>query len=121
MQSNPQARKADLDRNAGWAQKAYDDAYALPSPPSSPILHVYPEHQEVVLRWSADPETEIDPASKLVDFQGYRVFMSETPLLSDFRIVKQFDVRDGIGFDTGLGEVLLDDPYVTDDGDASLV
>jgi hypothetical protein len=109
--------KVDLDRNAGWAQKAYDDAYALPSPPSSPVLRIYPQHQEVLLRWSEHPEFELDPASKQVDFQGYQVWLSETPLLSDFRLAKQYDIRDGVGFDTGLGEVRLNSPHISSQGD----
>jgi hypothetical protein len=107
----------DLEKNAFWAQKAYDDKYALPSPPSSPILHAYPRHREVVLRWSEHPEFEPDPASKLVDFQGYRVYLSMTPLSRDFRPVRQYDIQDGVGFDTGLNAIRLDAPYITEAGD----
>ncbi len=110
--------EADLRKNAFWAQKAYNDRYALPSPPSSPIVKVAPRHREVVLRWSAHPETEIDPASKLVDFQGYRVYLSETALAADFRIAHQYDVRDGIGFDTGLEAVRRQEPFITETGDS---
>ena len=110
--------EADLRQNAFWAQKAYNDKYALPSPPSSPIVQVSPRHREVVLRWSAHPETEVDPASKLIDFQGYRVYLSETALGADFRIAHQYDVRDGIGFDTGLEAVRRQEPFITDKGDS---
>ena len=109
--------QADLERNAFWAQKAYDDRYALPSPPSPPILRVFPRHREVVLRWNSAPESEPDPASKLVDFQGYRVYLSETPLAANFQLARQFDVRDGVGFDTGLDEVRLPEPFITEAGD----
>jgi hypothetical protein len=104
--------QADLVKNAFWAQKAYDDAYALPSPPSPPKLHVYPRHNELVLRWSADPETETDPATRLPDFQGYRVYLSESPLSSQYRLVRQVDVVDGEGFDTGLDVVRSPQPFI---------
>ena len=110
------ADEVDLGKNAFWAQKAYDDRYALPSPPSPPLLHVYPRHREVALRWGAQPETEVDPASKLQDFQGYRVYMSETPEASGYQLVRQYDIRDGVGYDTGLDGVRLPEPVV-DDGD----
>jgi len=103
---------ADLEKNAFWAQKAYDDKYALPSPPSPPILHVHPRHREIVLRWGAQPEDEIDPASKLRDFQGYRIYLSEVPEASGFHLVHQYDIRDGVGFDTGLDVVRLTQPVV---------
>jgi hypothetical protein len=109
---------ADLERNAFWAQKAYNDKYALPSPPSSPIMQVFPRHREVVVAWSNDPETELDPASRLPDFQGYRIYLSEDPRAAAYRLVHEFDEPDdGIGFDTGFGDVLLEDPYVTAAGD----
>ncbi|MFQ5599772.1 MAG: hypothetical protein ACE5G2_04370 [Candidatus Krumholzibacteriia bacterium] len=108
---------ADLHENAFWSQKAYDDRYALPSPPSSPILRVYPRHHEVVVRWSEHPESELDPASKLLDFQGYRVYLSTSPRSAAFQLVHQYDVRDGVGFDSGLDAVRLDEPYIDDRGD----
>jgi hypothetical protein len=70
-----------------------------------------------VLRWSEHPEFEPDPASKLVDFQGYRVYLSMTPLSRDFRPVRQYDIQDGVGFDTGLNAIRLDAPYITEAGD----
>lgn len=106
----------DLRQNAFWAQKAYDDRYALPSPPSSPILRLYPEHRAVTLRWSNHPESDIDPASRLLDFQGYRIYVSQSSVADSFRLARQYDIRDGVGFDTGLGPVRLAEPYI-DDGD----
>lgn len=109
--------EADLRQNAFWAQKAYDDRYALPSPPSPPIVRVYPSHQEVMLRWSDQPESERDPASKLLDFQGYRVYLSETALQADFRLAHEYDIPDGVGFDTGMEDIRRDEPFITEEGD----
>jgi len=106
------ADEADLEKNAFWAQKAYNDKYALPSPPSPPKLRVYPRHNEVVLRWNSSPETELDPASHLPDFQGYRLYMSESPLATQYRLFAQYDRRDGQGYDTGLDVVRLTRPFV---------
>lgn len=104
--------RADLEKNAAWAQKAYDDEYAVPSPPSPPRLRVHPRHNELVLRWDDSPETEPDPATHLEDFQGYRVYLSESPLATSYRLVRQVDRRDGVGFDTGLDVVRLPEPVV---------
>ena len=101
----------DLNVNADWVQEAYDRKYALPSPPSSPIVRLYPEHRSVTLRWSDHPRFELDPASQLADFQGYRVYLSNSSLADSFRIVRDVDVRDGLGFDTGLEGVLRTTPY----------
>jgi len=102
---------ADLKRNAAWVQKAYDDKYALPSPPSSPILHLYPEHHDVVLRWSAQPEDEKDPATKDQDFAGYRVWLSSNSVADSFRLVGQWDKgRDPGDFNTGLDSITRRDP-----------
>jgi hypothetical protein len=104
--------QADLEKNAFWAQKAYNDKYALPSPPSPPKVRVYPRHNEIVLRWNSAPETELDPATHLPDFQGYRIYLSESPLAAQFHLAQQYDVRDGVGFDTGLDAVRLPQPYI---------
>jgi hypothetical protein len=104
--------QADLEKNAAWAQKAYDDRYAVPSPPSSPILHVYPRHNELVMRWSSQPESELDPASRLPDFEGYRVYLSDNPQAASFRILRQLDKRNSYGFDTGFDAVRLAQPYI---------
>jgi hypothetical protein len=111
--------RADLELNAFWAQKAYDDRYALPSPPTPPILRAYPQHREIVLRWNDDSELDPDPATKALDFQGYRVYLSETPVQRDFRLVHEFDYdNDGVGFDTGLDDILRDPPFITEEGDS---
>ena len=104
--------EADLEKNAFWVQKAYDDKYALPSPPSPPKMRVYPRHNEIVLRWNSAPESEPDPATHLPDFQGYRIYLSESPLATRFQLAQQYDVRDGVGFDTGLEGVRLPEPYI---------
>lgn len=106
----------NLQTNAFWVQKAYDDRYALPAPPSSPVVRVYPRHNEVIVRWSDHPESEVDPASKLVDFQGYRVYLSDSPLVTAYNQVCQIDTIDGIGFDTGLDGLRLPQPHI-DRGD----
>ena len=104
--------QTDLEKNAFWVQKAYNDKYAVPSPPSPPNVRVYPRHNELVLRWGSAPEFELDPATRLPDFQGYRVYLSESPLAAQYRLVNQYDRRDGEGFDTGLDAIRLPQPYI---------
>jgi hypothetical protein len=102
----------DLEKNASWAQQAYDKKYRVPSPPSPPLLHVHPRHNELVLRWGAQSEEERDPASLQKDFQGYRVYLSDKPQSSAFRLVHQYDKRDGFGLDTGFDPIKLAQPVI---------
>jgi len=49
-------------------------------------------------------------------FEGYRLYRSEdpgdAPELKSFSLVKQFDIGDGIGYDTGLDSVFVDSNLV---------
>ena len=49
-------------------------------------------------------------------FEGYRLYRSEdpgdTPQRTTFTLIKEFDVVDGIGFDTGIDSAYVDSPLV---------
>ncbi|MCC7144654.1 MAG: hypothetical protein IT349_21345, partial [Candidatus Eisenbacteria bacterium] len=105
----------DLAFNAGWAQTAFDLNFNIPVPPPSPDLKVIPGHGKVTLRWKDDPERFIDPKSRLMDFEGYRVYISEDRLESEFRRVREVDLVDSVFYNTGL-EALVDP--VTIDGES---
>jgi len=99
----------DLGRNTRWARDVYDNPpadgipdFAGPPPPPSPKLEVIPGNKKVTLRWNNISEFAVDTFSKLVDFQGYRVYRSRTGVLSDMELLAEFDKVDGYGFDFGF-------------------
>jgi len=105
----------DLAFNAGWAQTAFDLNFNIPVPPPAPELKVIPGHGKVTLRWKDDPERFIDPKSRKEDFEGYRVYISEDRVESEFRRVREADIVDSVFYNTGL-EALVDP--VTIDGES---
>lgn len=104
----------DLAFNCGWAQTAFDLNFNIPVPPPSPELRVEPSHGRITLRWKDDPERFVDPKSRKLDFEGYRVYVSEDRLESEFHKVREIDLVDSVFYNTGL-EALVDP--VTIDGE----
>ena len=100
----------NLLKNAGWAQKAYDFNFVLPTPPPSPALKVIPGRGKLTLRWDDSPETARDPVTGDQDFEGYRVYLSTDNV--NFDTIRQVDLNDTTGFNTGLDQVT--DPVVID-------
>ncbi|MBE0567724.1 MAG: hypothetical protein IH621_17355 [Krumholzibacteria bacterium] len=112
------------------AQVAYDSGFKVPTGPPSPLLEFGYADDSVILRWAPgdsldaggqelppdsperSPEHHISGVTGEPDFQGYRIYryQGETielqPGQSSPReaatLVAQFDIVDGIGFDTGL-------------------
>jgi hypothetical protein len=98
--------RQDLLYNAKWAQIAYDLDFRIPMPPPSPRLTVVPGHGTVTLEWSGlGPEFFRDPKTGERDFEGYRVHISDERSESGFRRILERDLRDGIGYDTGLDDI----------------
>lgn len=111
--------------NSKVAQLAYDESFNVPGGPPSPILEFGFADNSVILSWvpgdSLDatggdlpsdsplrsPEHHISKATSQEDFQGYRILRFQGEKITDepyeiSEMVAQFDVVDGIGFDTGL-------------------
>jgi hypothetical protein len=97
---------ADLELNASWAQRAFDANYVIPQPPPSPALLADPSENAVTLYWEKTPEAVPDPASGEMDFQGYRVHVSSDNV--EFDVVRDVDIVDSIGFNTGFSQVAHD-------------
>lgn len=155
LDGNPAAQNNDDQRqnlitNALWAQTAYDgeDANAngtldpgedanrdgkitrfiLPAPPEIPQTRVEVGDNEVEVFWSRNAEFSIDPISKKMDFEGFRLY--KTPVGFDIQDVQSIDTAlvlvgqwDSAGnslfFDTGLGSIRLEEP-VTFEGDTNV-
>jgi len=111
--------------NSKVAQLAYDEGFALPGGPPSPVLEVGYDWDTIKLQWAPgdslnaegndlapddparSPEHHISESTSKPDFQGYRIFrfqgfdIDQDPY-SIATMVAQFDKIDGVGFDTGL-------------------
>ncbi len=117
-------RRANIYRNAEWAQIAYNGEdrngngeldpgedqdgdgkitrYILPEAPPSPQMAVVPENQKVTLYWNDTPEATVDPTSNRMDFEGYRIYgapktegnEAEWALLAEFDVDHPIDPMD---------------------------
>nr|MBN2277768.1 hypothetical protein [candidate division Zixibacteria bacterium] len=70
------------------------------SPPPPPDFKIYPRideyHRgEFTLRWNGfRTETAKDVFSQKIDFEGYRVYFSVSPMISEFVLLSSFDIQD---------------------------
>ncbi len=140
-----ESQKANLYNNAGWALRAYNGEdrnnngildpgedidgdgkitrYVLPAPPYSPNVKVVPEDRKVTIYWDKRAEESIDPISAKKDFEGYRVYRTNTgfdlseaqDLQAAFVKVAEFDsMYNSIGYNTGFSHVKMDEPKYFD-------
>ena len=117
--------------NSKVAQVAYDDGFTIPVGPPSPQLEAAYEWNAIKLRWAPgdsldaggeplpsddprrSPEQHISLITGKPDFQGYRIYRYQgTNIDRDpyelSTLVAEFDIVDGIGFDTGLPPLMQD-------------
>jgi hypothetical protein len=117
----PRNAEEDIVFHGVKAQEAYDLDFNIPVPPPSPVLLVENYHSTIQLWWDDSPLYFVDPRSHIRDFEGFRVHVSEEGKSVGFRLVKEFDIRDSINYDTGLEAVELDEPRIEidDEGDTT--
>lgn len=103
------------------------DRYILPTPPAAPYLKVVPENSRVTLYWDDGSERSIDLISKKRDFEGYRIYrsflgddISSSGITTNLGLLAEFDIVDGLFYDTGLDSIRLTEPIkepvVTEEG-----
>jgi len=113
----------DLFEHAMAAREAYASGFQIPVPPTQPRFLVEPSPHAITLRWDASPESVVDPQTGLVDFEGYRIYVSRLATSQGFELLKEADVVDDyqfpedatqedLRFNTGLGSLLAEDPLV---------
>lgn len=133
-------QKENLYNNAGWALKAYNgedrngngilDAgeesdgdgkitrYILPAPPNTPRVKVLPESNKVTIYWDNRAEDSVDPISGIKDFEGYRLYRTNTGfdltesqnIEESLILMAEFDsTGNDIGYNTGFDEVKLEE------------
>jgi hypothetical protein len=131
-------QRSNLEANALWAQTAFNGndrngdgilspdedpegggiikRYILPSPPDVPVTKVIAENNRISIFWKKNAESSIDPISKEVDFEGYKLYKSAfafdirptIDLQNNFELVGQWDkAGNAIGFNTGFKGIAL--------------
>lgn len=139
-------QKRNLFINAGWALRAYNgedkngnrlldpgedldndgkiDRYILPSPPATPKVKVIPEDRKAVIYWDKSAEYSIDPISAKKDFEGYRIYRTNTgydlssaqDLSKSLVLLGEYDnSENNIGYNTGFQAVALSEPVTFPD------
>lgn len=102
--------------------------YILPTPPVNPRVKVLPESQRTTIYWDKRSEESIDPITGEKDFEGYRLYRTNTgfdltqiqDLQSALIKMAEFDsLGNDVGFNTGFSRVELSEP-VTFPGDTTL-
>ncbi len=116
-----------LLENSKVAQVAYDDGFSIPSGPPSPRLQTEYAADTLVLTWvpgdslASTIRSDLraaqrprgrrraphQPHHRKPDFQGYRIYRFQGETFSgdpyeEANLIAEFDIVDGVGFDTGL-------------------
>ncbi|MDP8205502.1 MAG: hypothetical protein P9L92_02475 [Candidatus Electryonea clarkiae] len=86
-----------------------------PPPPPTPILEYRTTENRLILVWdklpSEDPDYQ-DPFSRYQDFEGYRIYVSNTGLENEFSFIAEFDYVDYAFYSDR--DSLMSKPVVTD-------
>lgn len=139
--ANTPTQREILVDNAQWAQRAYngEDAnfngrldvgedkdgdglitrFILPSPPDIPRTRIVAENNTIDVYWSDNSEKSIDPITKIEDFEGYRVYLTQfgfdvtrvPNLAADLKLISAYDsTGNKLFFDTGFDSIRLAEP-----------
>jgi hypothetical protein len=139
--TNSVAQQSILRDNANWAQVAFngedknfngildqgEDAdgdgeitrFILPAPPDIPKTKVVTEENKIDIYWSNNSESSVDPITLEMDFEGYRVYLTQlgfdvtkVPNLSeDLKKAGDWDIAGNNLFnETGFDKILLPSP-----------
>jgi hypothetical protein len=100
--------RESLIQNVEWAQRAFENNYVLPSPPQPSRYKIRPGKGTISIFWDDYPEDKLDPFYQIPDFEGYRIYVTrrEGATSEEFDLVRDVDIVDGIGYDTGFTSVL---------------
>ena len=88
--------KEDLLRNKKTVQNIYDNDYRFPPPPQKPTLTTIAEDNMITLYWDFVAEKSVDPITKIMDFQGYKIYRATEPEFNDV-----FSITNGLGNSEG--------------------
>lgn len=139
--ANTDEQRANLLQNAGWAQRAYQGEdnngnnvldpgedldgdgeitrFILPTPPDRPIFKVVPSDNQIDVYWTNNSEFSVDPISKEMDFEGYRLYKTQIgfdvqntqTIIQALNPIGDWDIPENeLSFDQGFENVLLPEP-----------
>ena len=90
------------------------------APPKRPKVHVEVDNQSAAIFWDkSSAEQSIDPITGQKDFEGYRIYRSNTAadflspedFLLNLSLVGEFDRSDdNVGYNTGFSRILMESP-----------
>lgn len=97
------------------------DRYILPEPPATPKMKVIAGDQSIDIYWDNRAEFSVDPISKEMDFEGYRLYRTQPGddfnlnLIGDANMIAQWDKPgNDIGFNNGFSAIALTTPVIFD-------
>ena len=148
--ANTPEQRANLLQNAGWAQRAYNGEdnnangvldpgedlngdgeitrFILPTPPDRPLFKVIPSDNQIEVYWADNAEMSVDPISKEMDFEGYRLYKTQVgfdvqntqDIIQALNPIGDWDIpANELSFDQGFEQIRLPDP-VTFPGDSNV-
>ncbi len=101
--------------------------YVLPEPPPVPNVRVEAKDHQMIIYWSDNAESAVDPISNEVDFEGYRLYKTAVgfdvqntqDILQSLELIQAWDSSDNqLFFDTGFESIRLEEA-VTFEGDTN--
>lgn len=140
-EKDTEVARTELIEHLGWARRTFNgedvnengllddeedlnanealDRFILPEPPANPPVKIIPGSQSVEIYWTDLAESSIDPISKVMDFEGYRIYRSHpgddlgTDIIGSATLIQQWDLEDNsVGFNNGFSAVKLDEPVI---------
>ena len=93
--------------NLAWADSLFKLDWVGPSAPATPNFTLVPGDRQVQINWDDFAEITPDPATGVLDFEGYRVWR-RTGQSGDWTLLMECDLVDNIGHNTGIVRSYLD-------------
>lgn len=97
------------------------DRYILPEPPATPLVKVISNSNKIEIYWDNRAESSIDPITKKVDFEGYKIYRTNAGddknpnLQAELNQIAQFDIiGNNLGYNNGFDAVKLAQPMMFD-------
>ncbi len=117
-----QNENGTLDTGEDLDGDAVLDRYILPEPPATPKMKVVVNDRQVEIYWDNKAEFSIDPISKEMDFEGYRLYRTTVGddfnlnMLGDANLIAQWDLPgNAIGYNNGFNAVELTEPLIMEE------
>jgi hypothetical protein len=93
----PVANPCSTSSADAWLYPNGDEVpdFSGPPPPPPPVLRFTSSPGKVTIHWNGEAsETTPDDFSKLIDFEGYRIYMGQKLQLNEFALLTSFDHGD---------------------------